>query len=96
MAAHSSAFLIAGVGVSIMPGLMARSFWPTLGVVLAAALIAGLAYPGVAAYYFPVPNTDAAVPVVGRGPLLLWLALPTMLMALGLARTRPPLPQPSR
>jgi hypothetical protein len=87
MAAHSSAYLIAGIGIAIVVGLTRRRLFPTLGVVLAAALLAGLIYPGLAACLFPVENTDAAVPTVGVGPLMLWTMLPTVLIGLAIART---------
>ncbi len=87
MAAHSIAFLLPGLGIAIVVGLTRRRLLPTVGVVLAAALIAGLIYPGLAASIWPVPNTDAAVPMGEMGPLLLWTMLPTMLMALAIART---------
>jgi uncharacterized membrane protein YjjP (DUF1212 family) len=93
MAAHSVAFLLPALGIAIVVGLTRRRLLPTVGVVLAAALLAGLIYPGLAAYLWPVENTNAAVPIVGTGPLLLWTMLPAMLMSLAIARTgRPVLP----
>ena len=91
MAAHSIAFLLVGLGMAIVVGLTRGRVVPTVGVVLAAALIAGLIYPGLAASIWPVPNTDAAVPLDAMGPLLLWTMLPTLLMALAIARTGRPL-----
>jgi hypothetical protein len=42
---------------------------------------------------WPIPNTNAAVPLEEVGPLLLWTMLPTMLISLAVARTgRPRLP----
>jgi len=87
MVGHSSAFLIAGVGIGGTAGLAARQVTRTLGVVLAAALIAGLIYPGLAAALFPVLNTDAAIPD-GRLALLLWMVLPAGLMGLAIGRTK--------
>lgn len=87
MAAHSSAFLLPALGIAIVVGLTRRRLLPTVGVVLAAALLAGLIYPGLAAYLWPVENTNAAVPIVGTGPLLLWTMLPAMLISLAVART---------
>lgn len=87
MIGHSSAFLIAGVGIGGMAGLAAQQVTRTLGVVLAAALIAGLIYPGLAAALFPVLNTDAAVPD-GRLALLLWTVLPAGLMGLAIGRCK--------
>ncbi|MGC1272915.1 MAG: hypothetical protein WBC44_04355 [Planctomycetaceae bacterium] len=90
MVGHSAAFLIAGVGIGGAAGLAARQVPQTLGVVLAAALIAGLIYPGVAAALFPMLNTDAAIPE-GALAQLLWLILPAGLMGLAMGRTRSPL-----
>jgi hypothetical protein len=90
MVGHTTAFLIAGVGIGGAAGLVARQLPQTLGVVLAAALIAGLVYPGIAAYFFPVLNTDAAVPD-GFWSLLLWTILPALLMGIGIGRTHAPL-----
>jgi len=87
MAAHSMAFLLPALGIAIVIGLTRRRLLPTIGVVLGAALLAGLIYPGLAAYLWPVENTNAAVPIVGTGPLLLWTMLPAMLMGLAIART---------
>lgn len=89
MAAHSTAFLIAGVGIGLGAGLAARRVRHSLGVVLAAALVAGLVYPGLAAFLFPVANTDLVVPDA-FGPLLLWTVMPLALMGLALGRTRAP------
>lgn len=88
MATHSTAFLIAGVGIGLAAGLAARRVRHSLGVVLGAALIAGLVYPGVAAAAFPVSHTDAVVPRE-FGPLLLWTVMPIALMGLALGRTKP-------
>lgn len=90
MVGHSAAFMIAGVGIGGAAGLAARQVPQTLGVVLAAALIAGLVYPGVAAVLFPVLNTDAAIPE-GMLAQLLWLILPAGLMGMAMGRTRPSL-----
>ena len=90
MVGHSAAFLIAGIGIGAAAGLAARQVPQMLGVVLAAALIAGLIYPGVAAALFPEFNTDAAVPE-GALALLLWMILPAGLMGLAIGRTHPPL-----
>lgn len=101
MTAHSIAYLLTGVGIAIVVGLTRRRLLPTLGVVLAAALLAGLIYPGVAAHFWPIENTDAAVPmpIFERGPLLLWTMLPAVLIGLAIARTgtvtRPAVPVPA-
>ncbi|MBA3313599.1 MAG: hypothetical protein M3552_15705 [Planctomycetota bacterium] len=89
MAAHSVAFLLAGIGIALVVGLTRGRLFQTLGVVLAAALLAGLIYPGLAAYLWPIENTNAAVPTVGRGPLMLWTMLPAVLIGLAIARTAP-------
>lgn len=99
MATHSIAYLIVGAAVGVAAGLAARRVRASLGVVLAAAVIAGLIYPGVAAHLFPVENTDAVVPpafLMGDAgfspfrfaPLVLWTLLPTALMGLGLGRIK--------
>ncbi len=87
MMAHSAAFLISGVGIGLAAGLATRRVRHSLGVVLAAAFIAGLVYPGLAAAVFPISNTDAVVP--GElGPLLMWTVMPVALMGLALGRMK--------
>jgi len=94
MVTHSAAFLIAGVGIGLAAGFAARRVRHSLGVVLAAALIAGLVYPGLAAALFPVLHTDAVIPHE-VGPLLLWTVMPVALMGLALGRTKAA-PRPAR
>jgi hypothetical protein len=99
MATHSIAYLIVGVAIGIVAGLAVRRVRASLGVVLAAAVIAGLVYPGVAAHLFPIENTDAVVPPAALlgdpgfspfrfAPLALWTLLPTALMGLALGRIK--------
>jgi hypothetical protein len=87
MATHSIAFLAIGAGIGLAAGLTARRVGASLGVILAASLIAGLVYPGLAAAMFPIANTDAVVPRT-FGPLLLWTVMPLALMGLALGRTK--------
>lgn len=88
MLGHSAAFLIAGIAIGTVAGLVIHKLASTLGVTLAAALIAGLIYPGLAAFLFPVLNTDVPVPYdpYNPVPLLVWTLLPTGLMGLALGR----------
>lgn len=97
MLGHSAAFLIAGVAIGTVAGLVIHKVPRSLAVTLSAALIAGLIYPGLAAFLFPVMNTDVPVPYDPYNPipLLVWTLLPTGLMGLALGRINAPAPMVS-
>ncbi|MBA3312994.1 MAG: hypothetical protein M3552_11610 [Planctomycetota bacterium] len=88
MAASAGGFVVAAIGVGAGAAVASRRSAP-LPAAVAAALIAGLVYPLLAAALFPAAPTDKPMPW-DAGPLLVWAMLPAGLMGLAVGRAGRP------